>query len=233
MNTLNISSIPNTKTFIYGVLCMLLVGFGVSASGIGVLQASTKDAQFSLMWNSSGHIPADVYTAFRGGFTLDAETEIEMLVSGSSWYVIWLNGEYFFEGPDRYHPNHPEYQVRTFSLPAGDHILAVQVHYEGIDTRIMKDIQPFLMLQLHTGGNHQIPVNWRCVALPGYDSRFLRISAQLGWIEWVDTRLLPIDWQQPGFDDGSWKSPVLVERNIGNFTASKISNVISTVVQPG
>ena len=62
---------------------------------------------FSMMWDSEGDIPADVYTAFRGGFTLDSDTDIDMLVSGSSWYVIWLNGEYFFEGPDRYHPNHP------------------------------------------------------------------------------------------------------------------------------
>jgi alpha-L-rhamnosidase len=232
MTTIQYISPSRKNQFVSVLLTLMLMGFSILVTGKEYLQTATRELYFPMMWNTGDAVPADVYTAFRGKFSLDRETKIEMLVSGSSWYVIWLNGEYFFEGPDRYHPNHPEYQVKTVSLPAGEHLLAVQVHYEGVDTRIMKDIQPFLMLQLSSDDNQQVPVTWNCMALPGYDSQFLRISPQLGWIEWVDTRQLPIDWQKAGFDDGNWGSPVFVERHIGNFTASKIANVISTVMQP-
>ncbi len=232
MTSLPIHYLRYRYTFVSVLFFLLLIGFPSLVTGSKSSRDSTNKIHFPLMWNTGETVPADVYTAFRGTFSLERETGVEMLVSGSSWYVIWLNGEYFYEGPDRYHPNHPEYQVKTFSLPAGEHLLAVHVHYEGVDTRIMKDIQPFLMLQLLAGDKEEIPVTWMCMSLPGYDSQFLRISAQLGWVEWVDTRQLPIDWQQVGFDDSNWAAPVQVARNIGNFTASKIANVISTVMQP-
>ena len=157
-------------------------------------------SHFSQMWVDSVKIQPDTHAAFRGILFLQQPTEIDLQLSGSSWYVLWLNGEYFFEGPDRYHPAHPEYQVKRVSLPAGKHNLAVQVHYEGVDTRMLKDIQPFLMVRAVNQVKQIIPIDWKCSYLPGYDSQFRRISAQLGWVEWADSRLIPDGWQKPGYN---------------------------------
>lgn len=187
---------------------------------------------FNLMWIDTATVKPDTHAAFRGKLELPQAAEVELLISGSSWYVIWLNGKYVYEGPDRYHPGHPEYQVKKISLPAGTHTFAVQVHYDGVDTRMLKDIQPFFTMKIVGSGRQEIPVDWKSAPLTGYDSQFRRISAQLGWVEWVDTRLLPEGWQQASFDDSNWKKSVSVSRKIGSFSRSNIPNVLSRPLKP-
>jgi len=188
-------------------------------------------AQRQLLWSTNETAAEDTHVAFRGTFSLDKATNLELQISGSSWYVIWLNGKYFYEGPDRYEPAHPEYQRKSVTLPAGNHLLAVQVHYMGVDTRMMKVIQPFLHCKI-LDGKYELPISWKCLPLTAYDSKLRRISAQLGWLEWVDTRNLPNGWQSQGFNDGDWKQPVQVDRVTGDFLPSLISNVKAIEIQP-
>lgn len=218
------------KKFIYnkGVFILLAYLFTFST-----LQAFCNDTtgDHKLFWSSADSVQQDVHVAFRGTFSLNESSNIELQLSGSSWYVIWLDGQYYFEGPDRYHKDFPEYQTKILTLPAGKHLLAIQVHSEGVETRILKAIQPFLYCRL-IAKNQEIPVEWKCLPLKGYESKLKRINAQLGWVEWVDTRMLPFNWQQPVFKDTEWLSPVKVERAIGKLSASKISNVKSIEITP-
>ncbi len=184
-----------------------------------------------ILWSTEATAAEDTHLAFRGTFSLNKETNLDLHISGASWYVVWLDGNCFYEGPDRYDSAYPEYQKKNLTLSAGNHLLAVQVHYEGVDTRLLKVIQPFLYSNL-MDGNIEIPITWKCLPLAAYDSKVKLINAELGWIEWVDTRKLPTDWQKPGFDDALWKSPVPVVRPLGTFTPSKISNVKSTEINP-
>ncbi len=197
----------------------------------GSLSAAEAPHTAPLLWSTRDSVPANTFVAFRGTFNTPVRGEVEFQLSGASWYVIWLDGEYFYEGPDRYAAQYPEYQSKKAVLDKGNHLIAIEVHYEGVETRILDAIKPFLMCRLLQSGN-VLPLSWRCRQLDGYERTGFRINAELGWVEWADTRKNPIEWQSAGFDDSLWGSPVRVERALGTFSLSKIGNVRNPEITP-
>ncbi len=179
-----------------------------------------------LLWTNEGDPDGfvDRHVAFRGNFSLNEETEIEVHISGASWYRVWLDGVQLTEGPDRYSPEFPTYQVRKLRIPAGDHIIAIQVHSEGVDTRMLQGIKPFLYCDLLADGIKK-KLGWKCLELSGYAPQLRRVSAQFGWLEWCDTRLQPDGWINANFNDTDWGQPIPVSRKLGEFTPSLISEV--------
>ena len=152
----------------------------------------------------------DAHVAFRGQFDLESATEIELNISGASWFVVWLDGEFLAEGPPRFPATHPEFQKLPVSLQAGPHTLAVHVHYLGVSMRVYPEIPPFLWCVV-ARENQAIAVIWKTKLLESFVATGRRISAQLGWVEWCDTRTLPL-WQAPAFDDSDWLAPQIVWR---------------------
>ncbi len=55
-----------------------------------------------------------------------------------------------------------------------------------------------------------VPISWKALPLRGYIASGQRVSPQFAWMEWVDTRLNPHEWQRPAFDAASWSVPVVV-----------------------
>ncbi|QYM79910.1 hypothetical protein K0B96_04640 [Horticoccus luteus] len=164
----------------------------------------------------------NTYAGFRGGFELTAPAEVEFRLFGASWFVAWLDGEFFAEGPARFLAPFPEYQIFRATLPAGRHVLAVQVHHIGESTRLLLPLEPFLHCRALTSGR-ELPIAWRAQRLPGYFAGSRRINPQLGFIEWCDTRALPL-WQTPAFDDSAWSSPAPVARPLGPLTPLTTAN---------
>ena len=188
-------------------------------SGFG---ASIEDGP--LLWRTSDNERQDIHVGFRGRMSLEQMSKVEFRLCGASYYKIWVDGEYFHEGPDRFPAKFPEYQVKTADLDEGSHVIAVEVHYEGVSTRIMKDIPPFLFCKAFAGGS-EVKIDWTCSELGGYDAGRFRISGLYGWVEWLDTRGLQKDWHLPEFDDIQWMAPVEVERPIGKMKRSSIGAV--------
>jgi len=176
------------------------------------------------MWINAVDATPDTQMAFRGRFSLDQDSEVDLQISGASWYVVWMDGKQLTEGPDRYAVQYPEYQRRKLTLTKGEHLIAVQVHYEGVETRLQKVIQPFLYFDAFVGGT-ELAINWKSDYLRGYFSQGRRIIPSLGWIEWADTRGMQKDWQLADYDDTNWIKPGFVKRNLGTFSASKLSPV--------
>jgi len=205
--------------------------FNVMPINTGTATIASDNINDQLFWLNNDTAFADTYVAFRGTFSLTKAINVELQITGASWYVIWLDGQYYYEGPDRYSPDFPEYQKKEMAIGAGNHCIAIQVHHEGVNTRILKAIQPFLYCKI-LSEKQEVPINWKCLLLKGYQSSFKRINAQLGWVEWVDTRQIPSNWQEPNFSDTGWVSPQKVNRKIGTFSASKISNVKSIEITP-
>ena len=201
------------------------LGFDFSASG----QASRINP--SLIWQTADSTSKDTHVAFRGTFSIAADGEVDFQLSGASWYVVWLDGKYFYEGPDRYTAAYPEYQLKKATLSRGVHLIAIQVHHEGIETRLLDPIKPFLFCSL-LQSDMEITVSWKCGQLSGYERTGFRINAELGWVEWVDTRKQPDSWQSLGFDDSNWKKPAEVKRDLGTFSQSKIGNVRAIEIIP-
>ncbi|MEN6521474.1 MAG: family 78 glycoside hydrolase catalytic domain [Armatimonadota bacterium] len=171
---------------------------------------------------------ADSYVAFRGQFELNTDAEIELRTLGASWYGCWLDGEYITDGPARFFRDHPQYQSTRHKLSAGRHIIAFQVHHEGVETRMLADIPPFLYCEIHQNGG-EVQVEWKCALLDGYEPRVKRINPQLGWIEWCDTRKVPENWQSADYDDSGWPSPELVERDLGHIEPLETATVLPSV----
>lgn len=209
-----------------GKFVLLLVA---ALSWLGVSRAD--EVRSRLMWTSTEVEKPDVHVGFRGTFSLAEDATVDLQLSGASWYVVWIDGNFYTEGPDRYTAAYPEYQCRKVDLKKGTHTVAVQVQYEGVATRILKEIQPFFYFRASVGET-EIPVVWRCQRLNGYTSQLRRINPQLGWIEWVDTRQLQPDWQMPQYDDTAWGTPVYVERPLGDFRPSRIAPVKNRLIEP-
>lgn len=184
-----------------------------------------------LMWINATDANVDSHTAFRGKFNLDKEAELNLEISGASWYTIWMDGVEFCQGPDRYHPSYPEYQTRKISLPKGKHLVAVQVHYAGIEVRYHKNVKPFLYFKIMSNGI-EIPVEWKSDYLRGYIASGRRIDGNLGWIEWCDLGSRQNNWQQAGYNDDTWQKPVFVNRELGTFKASRLKAVQMIPIKP-
>jgi len=209
-------------------LCFALVLSGGACCALAAQGPGTRPMG-KLMWcPDTRSDEADYYVAFRGRFDMPAEGEIELRVLGASWYVVWLDGAYVTEGPPRFPAGFPEYQSRRVRVSGGKHVLAVQVHHIGLATRMLENIEPFLFCQV-VAEQKELAVRWSCTRLGGYGSKVRRINAQLGWIEWCDTRQVPASWQSPGFDDGAWKAPAEVERKLGRLQPASIAEVRSFV----
>jgi len=151
----------------------------------------------------------DYHVAFRREIALADDEEVEIRLLGASWFIAWFDGAWLAEGPARFSHGYPEYQVLRVRPGAGRHVLAVQVHAEGVETRIVGNIPPFLWCEVRAGGQPAAG-RWTCTRLEGYAARVRRINALLGWIDWCDTRAIPPGWERPGFDDAGWREPATV-----------------------
>jgi alpha-L-rhamnosidase len=176
--------------------------------------------QLNPVWAPKGMADEpDSHVAFRGTFRTGSENGFFRII-GASEYLVWLDGKLVHDGPPRYDKAFPEFQTIPFSLPIGRHTLAVHVRNNGVTTRIMSDIPPFLACNIFDGEDLDA-VEWKCARIPGYQPRVRRISDILGWIDWCDTVPIWRDWQGTDFDDSKWVSAVSVNPGIGPITEAK------------
>lgn len=192
--------------------------------GAGCLTASAaQSAKISGIWAKDAGQP-DTYVALRGHLDLADAGEFELRTLGSGWYVIWIDGEYRLEGPDRYDLAHPQYQVTPLKLSAGKHVIAVQTQHIGVTTRMLVDMPPFVYCELLLN-DKPMQIDWKCAKLTGYQPQVRRINPQVGWIEWCDTRKDPAGWQAVEFDDHGWQPPTAVTPAIGEPKPTSIGPV--------
>lgn len=178
-----------------------------------------------------GDQAVDTYALFRGVVELSEDTHVSVKHVGASWYRVFLDGEYFTEGPARFSPEHPEYLCDEILLTAGAHVVSVQLHYEGVETRILKDYDPFLWVQLE-GEEGLLSVDWKGLPLNSCKPEFRRINPQLAWVESRDTRKDPVGWESLGFDDGDWLNPAWCVSDLPEPQEAKIDSPVRFEVTP-
>jgi hypothetical protein len=167
-----------------------------------------------MLWAPTGVADdADSHVAFRGSF-VSTSPGVDLRLLGASEFLVWIDGKLIGDGPARFDAKYPEYQTYPLHLQPGRHLIALHVHNEGVTTRILAKMAPFVWCDVAEGDGHD-PVAWKCERISGYSSRTQRISDILGWIDWCDTRKMPTDWQQPEFDDSTWVSPTVTQTALG------------------
>ena len=185
------------------------------------------------MWLPHPSRNEDCYAAFRGTFILSVDGDIEIRTAGSGWFQVYLDGRPIAEGPARYVIGHPEADRLTLTLEARGHTLAVHAHHLGVTTRMIKQDQPFVSVAVLAEGR-PVPVRWRCLELAGYAGKVRRINPQLGWIEWCDTRAIPVGWETPDFDDAAWEVPAMDSPDAASMLLTGLAPMkrIEHILQP-
>lgn len=166
---------------------------------------------------------ADWHVAFRGKFSSDG-SPLEMKILGASEYLVWLDGTLVHDGPARFATGFPEYQSVKLTAKEGSHTLAIQVRNNGVTSRILSQMKPFLMCSL-AKRDGLATIQWKCARIPGYRPRAARISDILGWTDWQDTRQTWPDWQQANFNDSAWQTPIPVAPPAGELKEVKTADV--------
>jgi alpha-L-rhamnosidase len=150
----------------------------------------------------------DIHAAFRAKFQLPAPSEVEICLLGAHWYHAFLDAEFLSEGPARFHPDHPEYEIRRVHLPAGSHVLAIHAQCQGIATQtLLADVIPPFVIAAVRVDRKDVPLTWKAHHLDAWQRTTLRRSGLQNWFEDLDLAKLPRDWQSPEFDDSEWHTP--------------------------
>jgi alpha-L-rhamnosidase len=181
--------------------------------GRGTLLAAEREP-FMIWMDEAASREPDAHVAFRGEFEVASDGVVELHTLGSSGYVTWLDGEFLLDGPPRYPPSHPEYQVDRVQLRRGKHTLAVHAMHIGHVTQRHSDIAPFWFCRILAEGE-EVPIRWRGRVLPGYTRCVEKIGHGHPWIEWLDTREQPADWWRADATEAGWEEVIQVDPGIG------------------
>jgi hypothetical protein len=163
-------------------------------------------------------------------FRLATAGRITLRLMGAAWYHAWIDGTFLNEGPPRFHPSHPEYEVLTLDLGAGDHVVAMHVHHSGVATQTQRSnlVPPFAMVDLEDAGGQPIATEWKCRQIDAWDRTDDRRSGLQGWVESVTMERLVRGWQALGFDDSTWDEPVEIEPFWESIRAAELAPIRQT-----
>ena len=156
-------------------------------------------------WSVGKEAQADTFHVYRSTWVANTERVVEVKVFSTCPFHLYVDEEWFGEGPLRWTDKAPEYQVFRVKLSQGAHVLSFVAHYEGVETRLIHNQAGYLACTLIQDGQ-TIPLVWKGTELKGYHSQARRINPELGWIEWCDTRERLEGWKKASFDDKEWLS---------------------------
>ncbi len=156
-------------------------------------------------------IQINLHADFRGVFHLPRRIdEASISVSADSDFLLYLDGMelgggQFSDYPDR--PTATEFAVGP--LEAGEHLLAALVWFRGKDFSTYRCGTPGFRCELKADGfRFGSSTAWKARLDPAFRSGPIEhVTGQLGFVTFCDGRKFD-NWQQPGFDDSSWKPAV-------------------------
>jgi hypothetical protein len=136
-------------------------------------------------------------------------------VSADSRYKLWINGVPAARGPARFDPLHQQYDTLDLSgiVRPGTNVFAAEIMYwgQGEPSRggpiFQMSARPAFVLESDEIRSDR---SWKSLisegmAAPSWENVFKGVGYFAGnWLEQVDARRIPVDWQQPDFDDSSW-----------------------------
>lgn len=187
-----------------------------------------KQKEKRTFW-ASEETPVDTYVLFRGRFHLDQKAHVLINHYGSAYYYVKVNGLFVAAGPNRYELDFPEYQCTQVYLDSGNHMITIESHYEGVETRILKKTSPFLYFKIIHDDGEITPV-WKYCLLHSNKPCLRRTNPQLGWAEFRDLRLEPANWESGEFDDSAWQTVKHINSKLPDPVPSRIGCVNSILL---
>ena len=133
-------------------------------------------------------------------------------VSADCRFKLWLNGLPAARGPARFDPLHQQYDTLDLSslVHPGTNVVAAEVIYWRADGSsagspyFLLGARPAFIFESQEVCSDQ---SWKMLISPGQAAAPAECTRWVScgnWFERVDARLLPVGWQEPGFDDRAW-----------------------------
>ncbi len=152
-----------------------------------------KDA----FWVSNPTRQSDLHVLFVSTVDTGAGLYTFDIASSGNFQLI-IDGEVKVRGPVRFSSHFPEFYSENFSLSKGVHTISIFAHGEFLKTRTMAPLPNFVWMRL-SKNSVPISLHWRAQEILEYAATGLRISALLGWVEWLEEpRRDQVTWKEVG-----------------------------------
>jgi alpha-L-rhamnosidase len=194
----------------------ILLGF-VLFNSYTIANNHRNDAK--IVWPDQENEDRNLLVFFRQSFTLGNTPEkAELNVYADSRYILYVNGTAIQYGPVRAFVNNPVYDTYDLTnyLQPGENVIAVKVRSNGTNTyQLSLSKGGFIAWGEIVAGQQRVslttPGNWKALRSKAYETDAPKMSFAAGPIEIHDASKDPLNWNQPGFDDTSWTTPVILD----------------------
>ncbi len=172
------------------------------------------------IWYPGGaHNEKNQFMLARKSFHLKEIPETaRLLITATSHFKLYINGNFISRGPARCNPHHQSYDVLDISdiLVKGENLIAVRVHYHGIMKSYYNDPYPGLLLQTELENKDELTYivsdqSWKVIRDNAWDPRNELVSNVNGnnFSSCFYFGRAQTGWQNPDFEDQSWSHAVL------------------------
>lgn len=221
----------NASSNIIWLIISLLVFIGPKTMGqsqpTGIWQ-QVGEAPIAANWQAhwiwtNESLQDDVILSRRNFQLEEIPQQSKLLITASSQYQLFINGEYIKRGPARSAPHHQSFDILEVSdyLQKGENCLAIRVHHQKNKHSYHHKGRAGLLAQLELTLNDTtviIPTDpqWKVMADPAWDSSAPVISRfQMVVNDRMDLRQEIKDWKTIEYKDQAWASATSLMRNVG------------------
>ena len=159
---------------------------------------------------------ANHYAMFRKVFTLDKVPPgpLTFFIYADTYYQLFINGRFIGRGSTANHNKYPffdEYDIDP-KLLSKENIIAIVCYHRGVNIHHYIKGKPGLVFGLQKDNVTIVGSDPKCKARLAEEWRsgtsVPRITKQMGFTEYFDSRLYPIGWKELHFNDYKWQNAV-------------------------
>ncbi len=180
---------------------------------------SSGDVLGNWIWFSDNVSDPNCYAYFRRALKLDSRPKrATICVAACSKYKLYINGEYIGRGPARAPLGVHYYDIHDITgvCVQGENLIALIVHYFGVDTYAGPVGKPGLNCRIEVeleSGNIQIPTDesWLACRADEWTDCGERINESLGFQEVYDSSLRIVDWNKLTYSDKALQNASVVK----------------------
>ncbi len=159
-------------------------------------------------------------------------------VSASTKYILYVNGRKVGFGPPISDPHRRYFDLRSIQsyLHEGPNLVAALVYSLATATEDTTKERGWFILQGSVrDGDRDVDLDtgsgWKCLVSDVWKRDAPRQSMQLHYVEIVDLRKELPGWNEVGFDDSQWQSPIPVsDLNLGDLFQRDLGEIEETYV---
>jgi len=159
------------------------------------------------------------YVMFRKLFTLEQlpQKPLQLFIYADTYYQLFINGKFIGRGSTANHNKYPffdEYEIAP-GIFNKENIIAIVCYHRGINIHHYIKGKPGLVFGLQKDNKTIVCSDADCKARPADEWRsglsVPRLTKQMGFLEYFDSRVYPLNWKELYFNDYEWQNAVVIK----------------------